>query len=256
MHSHPKCQGSLASGPTTWHGGHILSLAKERALSQVQELERMNLSIEDALPQPCPPSWTLPLPSQKGQKQQSPLPPALRCTCSPHLPAFAAPLGTNTGLGFPWQMPRHLGLQFTHRLGNRAQTFCLYNRLVTDSFLDPCSSFLDGFSPPLSPPSHPSNPLSQSPLGPGPGPDLWQPAPAFCPTAPCAPVCLPRFRLQASAPAIAATRKPLAEFRRNLTVFVPTHHLLTRVPPPLDTSEVTAPSSEPCTPLCVPQSWP
>ena len=44
-------------------------------------------------------------------------------------------------------MSRHLGPQFTQRLGNRkaAQTFCPNTQRVLRSFLDPCSSLLNGF---------------------------------------------------------------------------------------------------------------
>lgn len=45
----------------------------------------MNLSIKDPLEQPCPPTWTPPLPPHKRQKQHSPLTPAPRCVCSPRV---------------------------------------------------------------------------------------------------------------------------------------------------------------------------
>ena len=129
--------------------------------------------------------------------------------------AFAAPPGTNTD--FPRLMPRHLGPQFIHRLGSTAQTFCPCTQLVLHSFLDPCSSLLM-CPPPVSPPSHPSNPLPQGPSSPRPCIQRpWQPAPS---TAPHAAVCFPRFR-SVGFSSCAASRKTLMEFHSEGSRYFP-----------------------------------
>lgn len=192
----------------------------------------MNLSIETSLARPCPPSQTQSPPPMRSRSDVFP------CLLPPGESAALIPRGvslgcTSEGMHRLWlsgQRPRPHGPQFPHGLAGQVEAL---HPVHHRSSPGPCSS------PPQRLPGLWSQPQvtcpTHLPLGPSPdssptfkGPH--QPAPASCPTAHYAPVCLPRSQLYLGfSSAIASIGKPLRSLRVKPHGKVPlaaTHHLL------------------------------
>ena len=171
---------------------------------------------------------------------------------SPRRLAFAAPLRSKHRLWLP-RADAQVSWTSVH---SQTWKYSPCTQLVILSSLDPYSSLPNGFSSPVSPPSHPSNPLScsQLPSGPGPGSSFCIQRPLLTSTCPSAD-CSQGSRM----PPAVQTRLQLLPERPLQSFTVKSHSISPHSPPPQGPHQISPPprsllSSSHLTGNCFPQA--